>query len=506
MAADDWTPVEEGGGWLETANDFGRAVTNAATFGMGNRLKGYISGTGTDEQARLSEVARARSPVASIAGDVYGSFAIPALGAENLALRSGAALAPALGRAAPAVGRAVGYGATGAATGAAQGAGNTYTGNPMDYVENALVGGAIAAPLGAVGGAAFGRGPAVSRAITPDTAEQEAAKNIAYRALERHPAQYTQDALAQRADDVTAALRARNAHELTSPQTFRTVEQMFEPPTAAGRSHVSPADLDFIRKGVTGDQIAGATPTDQSSARVVRRAIDDFMHNPPPGAAVPGTEHLAADAARVADTARQLHGGFRRTQAMDELIGNAERQAGSTYSGLNLQNELRKAVKSALKERKGESSFSKAGYNADELAAFDQFTRGSRTNNALRYVDKVLGGGGGLGATVAAVGLPAAGGGLGYFKDDPETGALVGGGAAALGLGLRTLGNRRASADIRQLRDMIAQRNPLYAQRAAVAGTQPGAGSPRTAKAIRDALALELLKQQTRPEQKYESW
>src|SRR3954464_8993905 len=74
---------------LETANDFGRAVSNAATFGMANRLKGYISGTGTDEQARLSEVARERSPIASTAGDVYGAFAVPGLGAENLAARMG---------------------------------------------------------------------------------------------------------------------------------------------------------------------------------------------------------------------------------------------------------------------------------------------------------------------------------------------------------------------------------------------------------------------------------
>src|SRR6185436_465270 len=161
MASDDWTPVDEkeasGGGWLDTANDFGRAVSNAATFGMANRLKGYISGTGTDEQARLSEEARQRSPYASVVGDVYGSFAIPSLGAGGLAARMGGG----------ALARAGAYGATGAVTGAAAGAGNTYTGNPADYLTNAGIGAAISAPLGAVGGAAFGRGPAVTRAETP---------------------------------------------------------------------------------------------------------------------------------------------------------------------------------------------------------------------------------------------------------------------------------------------------------------------------------------------------
>jgi hypothetical protein len=39
-----------------------------------------------------------------------------------------------------------------------------------------------------------------------------------------------------------------------------------------------------------------------------------------------------------------------------------------------------------------------------------------------------------------------------------------------------------------------------------MSGTQPGAGSPQAAKSVRDVIALELLKQHTRPEQKYESW
>ena len=161
MASDDWTPVDEkeaaGSGWLDTANDFGRAVSNAATFGMANRIKGYISGTGTDEQARLSEEARKRSPYASIAGDVYGSFAVPTLGAGGLAARMGGG----------ALARGVAYGLTGAATGAAQGAGGTYSGELPDYIKNAVVGGALGGAFGSVGGAAFGQRPAVSAAQVP---------------------------------------------------------------------------------------------------------------------------------------------------------------------------------------------------------------------------------------------------------------------------------------------------------------------------------------------------
>ena len=46
MASDDWTPVDEqqqaAGTFWDTANDFGRAVSNAATFGMANRAKAGI--------------------------------------------------------------------------------------------------------------------------------------------------------------------------------------------------------------------------------------------------------------------------------------------------------------------------------------------------------------------------------------------------------------------------------------------------------------------------------
>src|SRR4051812_12555542 len=173
---------------LETANDFGRAVSNAATFGMANRLKGLISGTGTDEQARLSEVARERSPYASVAGDVYGSLAIPGFGAEAAAARLGGGL----------LARGAAYGGTGALTGALQGAGNTYTGNPSDYLENAGVGAAIGAPLGAVGGAVFGARPRVSAAETPSAARLATERTGAYDHLEQLPARYQRPAFAQR--------------------------------------------------------------------------------------------------------------------------------------------------------------------------------------------------------------------------------------------------------------------------------------------------------------------
>jgi hypothetical protein len=498
--ADDWTPIEEPGSgtWLDTAknvaqtaDDAVRAAANAVTFGMADRLAGYMGG-GVDAEVAKSQAARERSPYASIAGDVGGAVALPGFGAAGLAARMGGG----------ALARGAAYGGTGILTGAAQGAGNTYTGELPDYVKNAAIGGALGGTLGAAGGAIFGRGPAVSAAKTPTVAEQEAAKTAAYKALETHPAQYMPQALAQRADDIEAYARARRFHEDRSPQSFGALGEMRAPPTVAPGTPVRPGDIDYIRKGITGDPIAGATPTELASAKIVKRGIDDFLRKPPPGAAVPGTEHLAADASRVANTAHQLYAGLKRTEAMEELIRNAGRTAGATHSGLNLRNELQKSVRTGLKEKKGESTFSRAGYNPAEIAEFERFSRGQGAlSNVLGYTDKYLGGGGGLGALVAG-GI----GGKALSSEDDGSAIAKGVGVSALGLGLRTLGNRRAAADINRMRDLIAQRNPLYEARAARAPMVPGAGSPVAAQVLRDAMALELLKQRTSPSQKYESW
>ena len=500
MGAGDWVsedhtsapgtpPVDSG--WLDTANDFGRAVTNAATFGMGNRIKGYLSGTGTDEQARLSEVARARSPYASIAGDVYGSMAIPGFGAEALAARMGSGLAA----------RAGAYGLTGAATGAAQGAGNTYSGNLPDYLQNAAIGGAIGGALGSAGGAAFGAQPRVSAAEVPTQAELYAAKNAGYGALANSGARYESEALAQHADQIERDLLQRRFNWRDSPGTWRGIEEARGQP-APGQLNTGygaprdPGNIDFIVQGLNQIPKTERTLKDRESARFVKNALNDFVENPPPGAVLPGTEREAAQASTLARNARGDYGAYKRSQALNELISNAQNTAGATHSGLNLQNELRKGVRTFAKEKAGESPASKAGFIPDETAALRDYARGTNLTNLMRYGSNALGGGGGIGAPIAAAAYGTGGGIAGqYFKDDPGTAGAVGLMAPVIGTGLRMLGNRRANNEIQAMRELIAQRSPLYDYRTSMAGTVPGAGSPTAAKSVRDAVALQLMKQ-----------
>jgi hypothetical protein len=514
MGASDWVgegetaPPAGGQTWgqyaYETADDALRAAGNAMTFGMQPRMVGgmesLLTGKGYNDalaaEVKKGEVARERSPYASVAGDVAGSLAIPGFGAEALAARLG-------GRA---LARAGAYGLTGAATGAAAGAGNTYSGEVPDYVKNALIGGGLGAALGGIGGAAFGRGPAQSAAAVPTQAELWAAKNTGYGALGNSGARYEASALHDLANTTEQNLLADRYHWRDSPGTWRGIEeargggapgQLNTGPNAI----IDPGNIDFIVKGLNRIPQTEATQTDRASASVLKRALNDFVENPPAGAVLPGTEREAAQAATLARNARGDYGAYKRVQNIDELASNAANTTGANFSGLNLQNELRKGVRTFIKEKGGESPASRAYFNDPEIAALRDYTRGTNATNLTRYVSNALGGGGGLGTLAAgAAGYGAAAGGAGFAKgQDPETASVMGlvgaVGAPIAGLLTRRYGNQMADRQLQQLRDMIARRSPLYDYRASMSGTVPGAGSPRTAKNIRDALTLEVMKQ-----------
>jgi len=505
MANTDWEEAPAGSGsWWETAKKVGqtaddtvRAAANAITFGMADRLAGYAGGEGTDAEVKKSEAARERSPVASVAGDVAGSVALPGFGAARLAARGGGTLAA----------RAGAYGLTCAGTGALQGAGNTYTGELPDYVKNAAIGGALGGTLGAAGGAIFGRGPATPRAQAPTQNELFNAKQAGYGALGRSGARYEQTALAQRGDDIERQLLADRFHWRDSPGTWRAVNEA-RGQAAPGQLNtgyggvVDPANIDFIVKGLNRIPKTEATQVDRESARVVKRALNDFIENPPAGAVLPGTEREAARAATLAANARGDYGAYKRVQAFDELANNAANTTGATHSGLNLQNELRKGARTFIKEKGGESPASKAGFIPAEREALRDFVRGNPTTNALRYTSNALGGGGGaVGIGASALGYGGLAGASGLARgQDPETAAAMSAttsvAAPIAGLLLRRAGNRRADAEIQALRDVIARRSPMFNYRQTMQpGTVPGAGSPRAAKGVRDAVALEILKQ-----------
>jgi hypothetical protein len=230
-------------------------------------------------------------------------------------------------------------------------------------------------------GSAFGpRGGYTSTAKTPSNAELRMEKNANYRDLGQSKALYESGHLAGAADPVEAALRAERFHQSRSPVTFQALEEMRAPPTTAHLGQgapVSPADIEFIRKGITTNIDPLANATDAKSAKAVKKALDDFVLNPPQGAVLPGTEAAAAEASALANRARGNYGGLKRGTALDSVIENATTATGAAHSGLNLENTLKQHVKSFVRQDKdGNSPASKAGYNEEEIAALKDYARG----------------------------------------------------------------------------------------------------------------------------------
>jgi len=158
--------------WGERATDAAayyekllRLGINTATFGMADRVAaGGEALTGgapsyskaLEQQTGQTEQIRRENPAMSVAADIAGGVA-GGLGLAKAGLTTAGRFASA-----PWYARVGAAGVEGAVQGAAQGAGNTYTGNPMDYAANAgkgaLVGGllGLAAPAaGQLGGAAY---------------------------------------------------------------------------------------------------------------------------------------------------------------------------------------------------------------------------------------------------------------------------------------------------------------------------------------------------------------
>lgn len=515
MAASDWvsapdsserTWADTGRDALQTVDDTVRAAANAMTFGMADRFAGYMNSGGpqtmkglitgekplsydesVNKEVERSQKARERSPYASVVGDVAGSVALPGFGAEGLAARYGSG----------ALARAGAYGVTGAGVGAAQGAGNTYTGDISDYLKNAAIGGTVGGVLGAGAGAAFGPRPQTSSAVSPTAAEHFSDANSGYRALGNSAARYEPQALADTAEATERTMTGAPHYFRPdrSERAFTALDEMRGAPSPAfpaGPGPVAPGQIEAIRQGMSGLNPLTAGQ-DMPASRVVRRALDDFVVNPPPGSVLPGTEAAAANASATANRARGSYAAGSRVEALDDIIHNAQSTTGATHSGLNLMNELRKGARTFTKQKEGVSPASIAGYNDAEIEALTNYARGRTGSNTLRWASNALGGGQGLGFLV---GSGVAGGAAGqYFKDDPQIGAVAGVAAPTAGLILKAIGNRRANAEIAGLRDMISQRSPLYAQRAATAPMVSGGGSNVAAKTSRDAITLELMKQ-----------
>jgi hypothetical protein len=488
---------ESEGGSFQTFDDYMRAAANAVTFGMADRAAGVLNratgltkapdySSAVEEELARSAAGRKRSPTASIAGDVSGVVgsvaALPAMG-PAIATARGSGLGA----------RALGYGIEGSLLGGAQGAGNTYTENPIDYLTNAGKGAGIGGVLGMAGGAAFGRRPPTSAAATPTVAELRDAASRGYTDLRNSPATYDPQHFARYGRNVEQDLLNEGFHQSYSPGTWRAIDRT---QIAAGvpGAVVTPANIDLIRKGLNRIPFSELSKTDRESARILRERLDDFLVNPPPGAVLPGGRAAAADAARIADEARGNYAARMRGEKMQNIMTAAEDTAAASHSGLNVENEVRKAVKNFINPNTAGFASRTRGFTRDEIDMLrNEIVHRGMVANAARTVGNMMGGGGGIAAPLAAGVIGGAA--SNYAGSNPLYGVAI----PLAGMALRGASNRSAMNAIERATEQIRQRSPLYQERAAVAGMRPGRGLPDPGTAtVRDAVTLEWLRQQMR--------
>jgi hypothetical protein len=474
------------------AADFLKAGSNTFSMGMRDRLAGatdWLRGNapsyseGVNQQVADSAMRRERSPMISAAGDVAGGVGqafVPGVGA------TGRSISAALGGAGRGIGpiaaRTAGYGIEGGLLGAGQAAGGTYTGNPQDYANAAMTGGAF----GALVGAPFGKFADVasrSAAAIPNSRELKAASTGGYDATHSIPVAYSAphfwgglDALEQQLFNGTNGAKATNRTQ--SGSVFDTLDL-----ARAGRGRVppganatvNPQQIDSIRQQLTG--------VNEPGAGHARRWLDSYMQDPT--GVVRGTDAQRAEIATLLNNARGNWRAGKRTETVENTNQYADDRAPTANSGANSGNTYRQKLVALLNPKSSEGKW----FNASEKDDIRQVTSGAAgegvantlrsTGNFLKGIPGQVGAGGGVVSALATGDLT----------------PLLATAGYPIGSALKGVSNRMTRENAAHLENQMAMRSPLYRDRAASAPVLPGPGLGNTMESGRNAITNQIINQ-----------
>lgn len=431
----------------QAADDIVRLGANAATFGLADRLAGYMGGTGKEAERLKTQESRDRAGSAGMAAEIGGTL-LPA----GILAKGVGAVAPTLGIA----GRTASNIAQGAALGAADAAGNDRdiaTGAAFGAAAGGvggLAGEAISAGVGKVAGA-FNRAPKV--AALP---ELEAAKNAAYKRVEDAGVVYSPAAVDRLRQKVAQAFTERAFLPANEPGAAAVLGELDK---LAGQN-VTLQGLDAIRQMAGNAYIAGNKSNNALTSAIVRN-IDEVMQNPANGEILMGNPAGAT----ALKEAQELASRVFKTRDLELAVARGELRAASSGSGGNADNAVRQNVRRLLEKSRG--------LKPDERAAMEQVVRGTREQNLARALGK----------------LSPAGNGLALLLHG--TGGVMSGGAtiplAVVGAGAKAVADRATPRNVEQLSRVLRAGGDASATRAAPNTVQ------RLAESKRDALVRLLM-------------
>jgi hypothetical protein len=310
---------------------------------------------------------------------------------------------------------------------------------PYARVAGALLGGAGAAK--AFNAAAEAR---ALKAATPALADVKSEATNAYDALTSRniATPLHQSTLDNLADDITTTLNNKGIRPSTASSIHQAVAEIKNPATA-GAADV--ADLVAARQSVKG--LLGAPDANKAGAFIALGKIENAIEQSSPGTMA---------TIREAD---KNYAAAKATEALDKRLARADLRAAGEHSGMNVGNKIRQNVTNLLLS--SEAKFLSAETKAD----LEKIVRGTASQNLVRHVANLLGGGGGLGML--------AGGTAGY-----EAGGLPGAVAgAAAGRAAKMFNNRAVMKQAERAAEAIRRRSPL-------GQSLPAIAAPKTSVAL----------------------
>lgn len=288
--------------------------------------------------------------------------------------------------------------------------------------------------LGGVGASKVANSMAEARALkasTPALADVKAEASNAYDTLtSRNVATpIAQSTLDNLASDITTTLNNKGIRPSNAQAIHNAVSEIKTPATA-GAADV--ADLVAARQSIK--NLLGDPSTNKAGAFVALGKLETAIEQNSPG---------TMKSIREAD---KNWSAMRANEALDKRTAKAELRAAGEHSGANVGNKIRQQVTNLL-------TSNEAKYlSAETKADLEKIVRGTWTQNGMRAVANLLGGGGGLGML--------AGGTAGY-EAGGWPGALAG---AATGKAFKIANNRSVVNQAERAAEAIRRRSPLGQQ------------------------------------------
>lgn len=276
-------------------------------------------------------------------------------------------------------------------------------------------------------------------AAVPTRAEIDNAVTAGYRNPAITGLEIRPTAVERFVDDVQTTLRRDRISEKQADRVYDALNGLRRP--EFGTNHTL-NDFDATRRVL--NTIAGdiGNATQAGAAQRAIRAIDAYTLRVPQSAVIAGDARAAGRALQEARA--NAAAGF-RSDRITQLIERATNTAAATHSGGNLENEVRKQIRTILNSPK-----LRRGFSADELDQLRAIVRGNVLSNTVRRIAKVLGGGGGLG----------------QLASGSAGAAMFGWPGVLLGPGLGMAANSAASGmtmrRVRAADEAIRARSPLY--------------------------------------------